>query len=190
MRIPTKDKTETHSKHISKSKFNKILNLFLHNAPLLTAIGTYSFQWITTLYRNITGVQEQFNSKTDLRLIPFDPHHVKFMSSLKHRMPELDRLEFYSVPPFKIKCFEAFLTTHFPSKVREFHFNNSSSLSPSLPLFIDELVSVSQRVWEGMSIYNFEVSQPHLVTLLAANRTKEYFGMLVCKLSLSSVPDF
>ncbi|CAI2386342.1 unnamed protein product [Moneuplotes crassus] len=131
----------------------------------------------------------QFSSETRLELKLTDPKHMEFLTSLEHRMPELDRLILDDIPVNSEEV-KTFLATRFPSKVNDFHFNLSYPQSSSLPLYIDELAAVSQRVCGGLVICNFEVSQPQLVTLLAAYKHKKAVGFNACNLSLSSVPDF
>mmetsp|Transcript_12499 Transcript_12499/g.12541 ORF Transcript_12499/g.12541 Transcript_12499/m.12541 type:complete len:226 (+) Transcript_12499:136-813(+) len=155
----------------------------------LLSQGPYAYPSITTHHTNITGRDIQFDPETILELDLSDPKHLKFLSSLDHKMPDLGGLTLSKIPEGN-EDVKTFLQTGFPSEVREFTYNYSSSQISCLDLYVEELAAVSQRVKEVLYVYGFEVSESNLVTLLAANKHKAWFGFPDCKLSLSSVPDF
>ncbi|CAI2362004.1 unnamed protein product [Moneuplotes crassus] len=158
---------------------------------MIASLHVSDYSDFSCLYNFIlkTGENRQINPKTRLTLSLTNPKHMEFLTSLEQQMPDLEILSLRKIP-LNSEEVKTFLGSRFPSKVRIFHFNFSSPLSSSLPLYMDELAAVSQRVWEALFIYKFEVSQSQLTTLLAANKHKEPFGFTNCKLSLSSVPDF
>ncbi|CAI2360229.1 unnamed protein product [Moneuplotes crassus] len=104
-------------------------------------------------------------------------------------MPDIKILSLNNMPQ-RCKEMKHFMANHFPDKVGVLNFNKCSTMNSRLEFYFDELMEVSQRVIGELYIHNFEVSQAHLVSLLSANKHKQIFGLLDCKLDLSSVPDF
>ncbi|CAI2360936.1 unnamed protein product [Moneuplotes crassus] len=115
--------------------------------------------------------------------------HLRLVVNLSKRIPDLNRIDIGNVSSAHKWSVKEFMNRFFPKKVGVFCFNINSDLSP-IDDYMDELIKISDNVKEELNIYNFEIPQHHLVTLLSRNKSKERFRFFNCKLNLTFVPNF
>ncbi|CAI2382806.1 unnamed protein product [Moneuplotes crassus] len=131
----------------------------------------------------------EFNSESTLRLELTNPKHMEFLGYLNRRMPTLNRIDLNGVPADNQKI-KTFLGNFLPEELKLFNFNCSSPLSTGLPFYADALAKASACVREVFSIYNFEVCEPQLKTLVCASKHMLRLGFQYCRFYLPTVPDF
>ncbi|CAI2383412.1 unnamed protein product [Moneuplotes crassus] len=146
----------------------------------------------TVSTKNAHGRQSkpnEFNEESTMRLELTNPKHMDFLIILNRRMPILNRLDLNGVPANNPKI-NTFLKYCFPVELKFFNFNCSSPLSSDLDFYVDALAGASAWVREVYSIYNFEVCEPQLKTLVCASKHMLRLGFQYCKFYLPTVPDF
>ncbi|CAI2364035.1 unnamed protein product [Moneuplotes crassus] len=116
-------------------------------------------------------------------------NHLKFLTKVNKRIPDCEGIRIDTVPG-ENEGIKTFLRVYFPKEVGWFYFNDDSDLRRCLSFYMKALETLSPKVEKGLGIYNFEVSQHQMRTLLAAYKHKSTFGLYFCKLALSLVPDF
>ncbi|CAI2359259.1 unnamed protein product [Moneuplotes crassus] len=141
------------------------------------------------VYKITTGEDKQIGPVDEVTFRLSEYKYRDFLKSLKNRIPDIEILNLNDAYSNNKEA-KTFMTTHFPNKVGVFNFNKGSSLKCCLSVFFEELVEISQRVIGELNIHEFEISQAQLIALLCANKHKQLFGLIKCKLDLSSVPDF
>ncbi|CAI2387198.1 unnamed protein product [Moneuplotes crassus] len=161
---------------------------------LVSSIQTYSNQEVTDLLKdcrvyNIFGEPIQFDQTSNLPLDLRKGNLQEFLTKINKRIPDCKFISIESIPG-ENEVVKTFLSLYFPNKVEQFYFNDRSDLSSCLSFYMTALEALSSKVEEEFVIYNFEVSQHQMKTLLAKYKRKRRFGFLSCKLALSSVPDF
>ncbi|CAI2358787.1 unnamed protein product [Moneuplotes crassus] len=156
--------------------------------------GAYSYLEATNLCNAYTiydywGGEMEFSLDTKLNLFLNNSTHLGFLTEIGKRLPDCESI---SIRPITKESYviKTFLSLYFPLKVGEFNFNGSSNLIPFLHFYINELCSLSSKIEERFVIRNFEVSQSHLHTLLAAYKHTKYFCLDSCNLSLNSIFSF
>ncbi|CAI2382470.1 unnamed protein product [Moneuplotes crassus] len=133
--------------------------------------------------------QIQFDQKAKLTLDLKNANHLEFVNKIDIRIPDCRSINIESIPEGD-KAVKTFLNLYFPNKIEEFSFNCNSESNDCLSFYMNELKILSPKVDKKLWIYNFEVSQRQMATLLSANKHKREFGFNYCQLALSSVPDF
>ncbi|CAI2364264.1 unnamed protein product [Moneuplotes crassus] len=115
--------------------------------------------------------------------------HSKLVKIAEKKIPDLQEFEIKFAPSTNKGVVKSFMQYSFPNKVGKFRLYNSSNKIASIDIFIDVLVKIAPSVERQLSIYNFEISQKSLVTLLSKYKGKICVGFEWCKLGLSSVTD-
>ncbi|CAI2371985.1 unnamed protein product [Moneuplotes crassus] len=135
------------------------------------------------------GCQQPFSPVTELRLRMNRPGDMNVVTGLDKRLPDLERLSIRNIPRESQEEARHCVAKYFPKTVREFYFNANSALG-SISLYHSALLAAAPCVTETVFLYNFKISQPQTIALLAAFHKVTGFGFDSCILHMPSVPSF
>mmetsp|Transcript_9386 Transcript_9386/g.9073 ORF Transcript_9386/g.9073 Transcript_9386/m.9073 type:complete len:203 (-) Transcript_9386:33-641(-) len=117
------------------------------------------------------------------------PGDMDVIKGLDKRLPDLERLSIRNIPRESQEEARHCIAKYFPKNVREFSFNIDSDLG-SISLYHSALLAAAPCVTKTVYLYNFKISQPQTVALLAAFHKVTRFAFYSCILYISSVPSF
>ncbi|CAI2371691.1 unnamed protein product [Moneuplotes crassus] len=135
------------------------------------------------------GCQQPFRPVAELRLCMDSPGDMDVIKGLDKRLPDLEWLEIRNIPRESQEEARHCIAKYFPKKVRGFCFNIDSALG-SIDLYYSALLAAAPCVTRLVGLYNFKISQPQTVALLAAFHKVTIFGFESCILQMPSVPSF
>ncbi|CAI2371902.1 unnamed protein product [Moneuplotes crassus] len=134
------------------------------------------------------GCQQPFRPVTGLELRMNRPGDMEVIEGLDKRLPGLEWLSISNIPRESQEARHC-VVKYFPKTVREFAFNSASALG-SISLYHSALLAAAPCVTEVVGLYNFKISQPQTIALLAAFHKVTRFDFFSCILYLPSVPSF
>ncbi|CAI2371690.1 unnamed protein product [Moneuplotes crassus] len=134
------------------------------------------------------GCQRPFRPVTELWLCMDSPGDMNVVTGLDKRLPDLERLRIRKIPRESQEARHC-VAKYFPKTVREFSFNIASALG-SISLYHSALLAAAPCVTERVELWNFKISQPQTIALLAAFHKVTRFGFGSCILHMPSVPSF
>ncbi|CAI2371645.1 unnamed protein product [Moneuplotes crassus] len=135
------------------------------------------------------GCQQPFRKVTELRLWMNIPRDMNVIKGLDKRLPDLERLVIRNIPRESQEEARHCVAKYFPKTVRAFCFNDDSALG-SISLYHSALLAAAPCVAKAVGLYNFKISQPQTIALLAAFHKVTHFGFHSCILHIPSVPSF
>ncbi|CAI2371811.1 unnamed protein product [Moneuplotes crassus] len=135
------------------------------------------------------GCQQPFRPVTELELWMDRPGDMNVIKGLDKRLPDLECLVIRNIPRESQEEARHCIAKYFPKTVRGFNFNFDSALG-SIDLYYSALLAAAPCVTKEVYLYNFKISQPQTVALLAAFHKITHFGFRSCILHMPSVPSF
>ncbi|CAI2371810.1 unnamed protein product [Moneuplotes crassus] len=134
------------------------------------------------------GCQQPFSPVDELSLEMDSPGDMNVIKGLDKRLPDLKALRIGRIPRERQEASHC-VAKYFPKTVRQFLFNFASALG-SIDLYYSALLAAAPCVTKAVVLYNFKISQPQTVALLAAFHKVTSFGFSFCILHMPSVPSF
>ncbi|CAI2371794.1 unnamed protein product [Moneuplotes crassus] len=135
------------------------------------------------------GCQRPFGPVTGLSLRMNRPGDMKVIKGLDKRLPDLERLVIRNIPRECQEEARHCVAKYFPKTVQRFYFNHGSALI-SIDLYYSALLAAAPCVTKDIRLYNFKISQPQTIALLAAFHKVTFFAFYSCILQMPSVPSF